>query len=457
MAHAEPLSTTLDQIPGLAEELTAAQDKQSEAVARVFVLRGAPVPPFDHLHDFWFNFTHGPRVDGVPVLEDLPVLPTRLLDFDLNFPFGVPACALTPHAGFIEYFAQRGFDLLTYKTVRDRPWSPHPFPQWAFAPQVLSPLALTQVDGHKAKEPIHASLDPREVEDFSRASLVNSFGVPSLPVDQWKADVASARSLLSSGQVLAVSVMGSPDAPETQNDTDLVRQFVTTAAHAAEAGADIIELNLSCPNTGGELLCFDAALSERVVEAVGRELRNSGKPLFIKISYLESVALRDLVARCQSHIHGIVAINTVPARTVSTEEKSFFPSYRTATGRTVHRPEAGLSGVGIRDLGRKVIRELAEMRSLDQADTDWVIVGVGGVMSPADFKSYRDEGADVVQSCSGAWLNPALAKAVRHEFGSSLGENESIRVGEPPRIASLAARVGELIATGGFNNRSRLR
>jgi dihydroorotate dehydrogenase len=361
-----------------------------------------PTPPFDHLSGFWSNFFNGPQ-NGDPFPRGpFPELPTKVLDFELSFPFGVPACALTPRSEYIDYFATRGFDLLTFKTVRDRPWDPHPFPQWGFAPGIASPLEAPQLS-----DPVYPTLDPGKVDDVRNASLVNSFGVPSVSVERWKMDVEESKRGLGSRQVLMVSVMGSPE--QSRDDADLVDQFARTAAHAQEAGADIIEVNLSCPNTGGELICSDAEQSRRVIEAVHRE--TGGKtPIFIKISYLDPTALGELVAKCQSHIRGIVAINAVPVTVLKRSGVRFFPN----------RPndKAGLSGAGIRRLGLSVARHLVELRKSHRASADdWIVVGVGGVSSPEDFRSYRDLGVDVVQSCSGAWLNHRLALEIRDRFG----------------------------------------
>jgi dihydroorotate dehydrogenase (NAD+) catalytic subunit len=445
--------TTPDQLAELGEKLTAAQSEQVPAVVESFYEKNGTQPPFDHLHDFWFNFAAGPR-DGLPVMRaDAPVMPTKLLDFKLNFPFGVPACALTPHARYIEYFARRGFDLMTYKTVRDRPWNPHPFPQWAFVPDVTDPLSTDDIEHQHVRRHVFATLDPLQISDLARASLVNSFGVPSLSVEQWKADIADAKAVLAPGQVLIVSVMGSPDADDTRDDADLIRQFVRTAAHAAEAGADIVELNLSCPNTGGDLICSHATLSADVARAVRSELKKWDVPVFIKIGYLDPPALRELTEACQPHIQGVVAINTVSVKTSGRDGNAFFPSYLRTGGRSVERSSAGLSGTAIRDLGLRSVRLLADIRETHRADSDWSIIGVGGVMAPADFVAYRDAGADAVQSCSGAWLNPRLAIETREVVGRA--PSGDARTGESSTFTTVVAKVGELLAAGGLSTRTR--
>lgn len=75
-----------------------------------------------------------------------------------------------------------------------------------------------------------------------------SIGMPSLPVEFWQDDVAQARAALQPGQVLIVSIVGT--AQPGMSEDAYVEEFATLAAMVVEAGADIVEANLSCPNVG---------------------------------------------------------------------------------------------------------------------------------------------------------------------------------------------------------------
>ena len=361
-------------------------------------------PPFDHLQSYWDNFYRGPReTSSVSVLEHRRAPTSEFLGFELGIPFGVPACAVTPHSGYVEYFARRGFDLVTYKTVRAGPWDPYLSPNLAFATDVREPLGVASL-----KQPIHPTLYPDQLPSVSEASFVNSIGVPSLPTERWAADIARTRGLLARGQLLIVSVMGSPELLGEGDERGLIGQFVDVAAAAKDAGAPVVELNLSCPNTGGDLVCRDAALAGRICAAVRRAIGDT--PLLIKISHMADDALADLVRACKAHMNGIVAINAVQVHTQDVDGKPFFG------GRS--NDFAGLSGVGIRDLGLTVTRSLSRLRGDEgPAPEEWVIVGIGGVNCPADFQAYVDAGADAVQSCTGSWLNNRLALQIREHLG----------------------------------------
>jgi dihydroorotate dehydrogenase len=45
--------------------------------------------------------------------------------------------------------------------------------------------------------------------------------------------------------------------------------------------------------------------------------------------------------------------------------------------------------------------------------------GVGGVTVPADYTEYRDAGADVVMSATGAMWDPYLAEEIKATFGNA--------------------------------------
>lgn len=394
--------------------------------SRLLHAQGHQLPPFDHFEDFWHNFYRGPR-DGSPLsFSRLRLNPTRLVDFDLSFPLGVPACALTPNASYIGYFAARGFDLVTYKTVRDRPWKPHPYPQWAFAVDADDDLTPEKFD-----QPVAASMEYWPAQP-PRSSLVNSFGVPSLPPDEWQRDVEESKRTLSKGQVLMVSVMGSPEV--AANQAELVDQFARAAAMARDAGADIVEVNLSCPNTGDQdIICRDPEMSALVLQAVTRELRLTRTPVFIKVSYLPRRRLEALIESCARFVQGIVAINTVSVPVIKPGGRTFFDG----------RERAGLSGAAIKGLALEVARGLTDLRE-SSPSYDFSVIGVGGVMDRSDFEEYREVGVDAVQTCSGAWMNPDLALDIRGEEFVPLRETEEQNEG---LHAVAVKRLGEGLRT----------
>lgn len=238
-----------------------------------------------------------------------PIVPltkrrTQIAGHWVDFPIGLSASVLAANAKWIEFYARRGFDVLTYKTVRSTFHEAHPWPNWVFlcnSQPVVNTDSLT-FTGYPNYWP----------DDVTTASMANSFGIASFAPDWWMEDVRRARNVVREGhQVLIVSIVAS----RSQTKRDLIDDFVRTALLAKKAGADIIEANFSCPNTPDDRVVGELYKSIETAAAVSRSLKSAlGKtPLFVKIGYLPEAELALFVEHNKEHIDGIVAINTISA------------------------------------------------------------------------------------------------------------------------------------------------
>jgi dihydroorotate dehydrogenase (NAD+) catalytic subunit len=344
-----------------------------------------------------------------PPLLPLRVRPTKIGGFNVDFPFGLPASVLAANSAWIEFYARRGFDILTYKTVRTQYRAPHPFPNWVFLTNPEELAAQFESHNYVDKTGFPAKAVGRQgywPETLATVSMANSFGVPSLAPDWWIADVKKARNVVREGhQVLIVSVIGSKQGNEMAGD------LIEAALLAKRAGADIIEANFSCPNVSGDqngdLYHFpeDAA---KISKSIKSEIGDT--PLFVKIGYLPEPSLRRFV-ELNTVVDGIVAINTISAPVVGQGGDQTFPDSETAK-----RDKAGISGWCIKARAQEVCRNLVSIRK-DLCATGrkpLTILGVGGVINRADCSDYLDNiGVDGVESCTGAFLNPYLGLEVR--------------------------------------------
>jgi dihydroorotate dehydrogenase len=103
------------------------------------------------------------------------------------------------------------------------------------------------------------------------------------------------------------------------------------------------------------------------------------------------------------HVDGISAINTLAAPIITEDGKQAFPG--------PGREKAGVSGSAIKWAGIEMVNRLKHIR--EALKLEYVIIGMGGVMTPRDFEDYRTAGADLVQSATGAMWNPDLAHQVK--------------------------------------------
>ena len=326
--------------------------------------------PFgDYADEDSYTNTGEPKFDffGIPVFS----------------PFGIGAGPL-PTTRFIEKALNKGFDIVTLKSVRTEVFPLNPFPQ-------VRPV-LVEGDlklGQKV-------LVGKQYED--RLAVSNSFGIPSVEPEEWQIFMKESLALPKKGQAVLVAFQGTA---RGKGRDDFVQDHVDGIRLIKETGARIIEINLSCPNEGEAILaCHDTAITTRIVKAV-REA-HPDIIFFIKLAYFEDKQqLRDLIEKTAEYVDGYSAINTMGAQVVDENDNEVFPG----------RPTAGVSGAPIKWAGLEMCEALNQFRK--ELEKDYKIVAMGGVLAPLDFHEYLDAGADTVMSVSGAMWNPNLAAEIK--------------------------------------------
>jgi len=96
-------------------------------------------------------------------------------------------------------------------------------------------------------------------------------------------------------------------------------------------------------------------------------------------------------------------INTIVTTVVDEQGEQLLPG--------AGRLKSGACGRGIKWAGIDMVKRLDAFRKAN--NMNYEIIGIGGVMTPADFADYRAAGADVVQSVTAAMWNDQLAAEVK--------------------------------------------
>ena len=234
-------------------------------------------------------------------------------------------------------------------------------------------------------------------------SITNSFGNPSRGPKFWVPDLKKSVEHQGEGQLVIMSVVGT--IKPGFSDEDYFDDFAEAARLAASTGVQAIEVNLSCPNVANEgILCYTpsavAAICSKVKAVIG-DIR-----LIAKVGYFspeQSDLLETVVKEMVPHVAAISAINTIPAPVVDEHGEQALPG--------PNRLQSGMCGAGIKWAGLDLVKRLADLR--EKLGLEYEIIGVGGVMTVQDFNDYREAGADVVQSATGAMWNPELAAEVK--------------------------------------------
>jgi dihydroorotate dehydrogenase (NAD+) catalytic subunit len=301
----------------------------------------------------------------------------------LASPIGIAAGPL-PNSRWMEAYARLGYGVLTYGTVRSAARLAHTTPNLLFCR--LGDPAVAEAKA------------PRKV-DAATVTWATSFGLPSAAPEVWRADVKRARAKLAADQLLIVSVVGTPQ-PGGDGE-QLARDYATCARWAAEAGADAVEVHLSCPDTVTEhahMVYEDKELSGLIVERVRRA--TGGVPLLAKLGALAGPrALHELATRLAPALDGFVLVNGLQRKVIKPEGMSAFPG----SGREL----AGVVGAEVYDTCRIQMEELLAWRKAGAWDR--VVLAVGGITTAARARTALDAGANAALVATAALTDPLFA------------------------------------------------
>lgn len=298
------------------------------------------------------------------------------------------AAGLLLNSTWIHGYAQRGFDLLTYKTVRSSRRPCYPLPNWVF----VEPAADEPGVYFVVEEP------PDDPEAVSSSVC---FGMPSMAPEVWRPDVRRARDGLADGQVLLVSVVATPQ--DHWGIEEVARDFADCSRWAAEAGADVIEANFSCPNvcTAEGSIYLDAEASGFIAGEVRSAI--GAVPLLIKTGHFELEAKLEAYLRTlDGTASGVTMVNCITGNVLRRDGRPAFGEKFAM---------AGVLGRAIHDPCVESVRRAAAIIAREKLSL--AIAAVGGAACEADVRRYFEAGADAVMMGSAPMYLPDLAAELK--------------------------------------------
>lgn len=212
--------------------------------------------------------------------------------------------------------------------------------------------------------------------------LINAIGLPNPGIDEFVKDICEAKAVLTAP--LIVSVYGFS-----------AEEYALVAEKAVKAGADAVELNVSCPHVGGTGV--EIGQNPKVLaEVVEKVKKNVWKPVFVKLSPNVADIAEIAEAAVKAGADAITAINTVKAMAIDIETAKPILSNR----------KGGLSGPAIKPLALRCVYEIYECVKTP-------IIGCGGITSWQDAVEFMLAGASAVQIGTAIALKgPSVFKAV---------------------------------------------
>lgn len=337
---------------------------------------------YDTSRDFAFNCVK--EYPTTPILQHRKEKFTEMLfGYPIASPIGIPACAIMTSNG-IRWASRAGFDILTYKTVRSAAVAGHPLPN-------ILVLEDPEKTGSFDKM---VALSEDGFFSADSMTMANSMGIPTLDLEWILEDIAKARSYLLPGQILIVSIIGNQG-----EERSLEQDFAYLAEAVAEAGAQVVEANLSCPNLHSPLATYkDPKSISKIAEAIYSAAPHT--PLVLKVGLFDSYEqMKEVfIAAAQSHVKGICGINTIPMPIVDAAGHPAFGE---------HRKVAGVSGHFIRPKAYEFVQQAHQI--IQEENLDLVLLSTGGILKPEHFDQFLNAGADAALSATGAMWNPQLA------------------------------------------------
>ncbi len=201
----------------------------------------------------------------------------------------------------------------------------------------------------------------------AESGLINAMGLPNPGIDEYKGEIEYAKTILRIP--LIVSVFGYTE-----------DEYASVAEKAVKAGADAVELNVSCPHvqyTGSEIGQNPRLLSQ-VVEKVKATIN---KPVIVKLTPNVADITVSAKAAVEAGADALTAVNTLKAMAIDTE----------TTHPILSNIKGGLSGAAIKPVALRCVFDIREELP------DVPIIGCGGISGWRDAVEFLLAGASAVQ------------------------------------------------------------
>ena len=306
---------------------------------------------------------------SIPVLRQLTRWYARprshsisILGLEFNNPIGI-AAGFDKNAEHVDLLESLGFGFIEIGSVTHQAWNGNPQPRLFRLPKdrgIINRMGLNNQGAYAISE---------RLKSFE----------PSVP--------------------LFINVAKTPDKSMTEIET--IRDYCSTIKLVRDC-ADVLVLNISCPNADGGKTFEDPELLTALLTEVRLIIGPEDKPLLIKVSPdLSDAQLVDTIRVCeQFKISGYTATNTTVNRDGLTSSSALIQSIG----------KGGLSG---RPLHDRAIRTVEKIRAL----TTKPIIGVGGVVDASTAHRFLSAGASLVQLYTGfIYGGPFIVKAISKDL-----------------------------------------
>ncbi len=226
--------------------------------------------------------------------------------------------------------------------------------------------------------------------EISPGTFMNSVGLGNPGIDEF---ISEIKEIKKHNIPLIVSVFGSSN-----------EEYLKVAAKAEDAGADVIEINISCPHAEVSSIGIDKHLTYKIVKFLKKTLV---KPLFVKLNPNVTNIVEIALAAEKGGADGVVAINTLAALKIDVNTQRPILSHGSG----------GLSGKAIHPIAIKKVYDLYKAVKIP-------IIGCGGIDSWQDIVEFFLAGASAVQIGTALYKGTEIITEINHGITQYLKDNK---------------------------------
>ncbi|MFX1417376.1 MAG: dihydroorotate dehydrogenase [Promethearchaeota archaeon] len=221
-------------------------------------------------------------------------------------------------------------------------------------------------------------------------TFMNSVGLGNPGIDDFISEINEIKKY---NIPLIVSVFG-----------DTKEVYLDVATKAENAGADAIEINISCPHAEISCIGIDKDLTSEIVKFLKNKL---SIPLFVKLNPNVTNIVEIALAAEKAGADGVVAINTLSALKIDVNTKRPILSHGSG----------GLSGKAIHPIAVKKVYDLYKTLKIP-------IIGCGGIDSWQDVVEFFLAGASAVQIGTALYNGVEILIDINHGITQYLKNNK---------------------------------
>lgn len=232
-------------------------------------------------------------------------------------------------------------------------------------------------------------------------TFINSVGLGNPGIKEF---ISEIKEIKTHNIPLIVSVFGNTN-----------EEYLNVAIDAEKAGADAIEINVSCPHAEVSSIGIDKDLTYEIVKFLKKTL---SIPLFVKLNPNVTDIVEIALAAENGGADAVVAINTLSAMKIDVNTKRPILSHGSG----------GLSGKSIHPIAIKKVYDLYKALKIP-------IIGCGGIDSWQDVIEFFLAGASAVQIGTALWQTPDIITEINHRLIEYLKDNTYKSINEIKGLA----------------------